>query len=69
MVGDFPRIDFGDPPPLQKSTKFITGLLQPTFVDDTGCFVLRRPSGRRGVLSIFEGGVPKVYSRKDPIVG
>ena len=27
-----------------------------TFVDDTGCFVLGRPYGRRGVLSLFEGG-------------
>ena len=40
-------------------------------MDDTGCFVLGRPYGRRGVLSLFEGGggggVPKVFSRKDPI--
>ena len=39
-------------------------------MDDTGCFVLGRPYGRRGVLSLFEGGgrggVPKVFSRKDP---
>ena len=35
-------------------------------MDDTGCFVLGRPYGRRGVLSHFEGGgVPEVYSRKD----
>ena len=38
-------------------------------MDDTGCFVLGRPYGRRGVLSLFEGGggVPKVFSRKDPV--
>ena len=39
-------------------------------MDDTGCFVLGRPYGRRGVLSLFEGGgrggAPKVFSRKDP---
>ena len=39
-------------------------------MDDTGCFVLGRPYGRRGVLSLFEGGgrggVPEVFNRKIP---
>ena len=36
---DFPRLR--GPP--QNPTKLITRLLKPTFVDDTGCFVLGRP--------------------------
>ena len=47
---DFPRLR--GPP--QNPTKLITRLLKPTFVDDTGCFVLGRPYGRRGVLSLFD---------------
>ena len=57
---DFPRLR--GPP--QNPTKLITRLLKPTFVDDTGCFVLGRPYGRRGAgefchfLRGGEGGCP-----------
>ena len=48
----------GGPPP-QNPTKLITELLEPTFLDDTGCFVLGPPDGHREVLSDFEGGGPQ----------
>ena len=41
--GDFPRIDFGDPP--SKSEKTLTGLLKPTFDEDAGSFVSGGPHG------------------------
>ena len=46
-IWDFPRIDFGDPPP-RNSTKLFTGLLQPTFKEGTGSFVSGGPYGPGG---------------------
>ena len=41
--GDFPRIDFGDPP--SKSEKTLTGLLKPTIDEGAGSFVSGGPHG------------------------
>ena len=41
--GDFPRIDFGDPP--SKSEKTLTGLLKPTIDKGAGSFVSGGPHG------------------------
>jgi hypothetical protein len=46
--GDFPRIDFGDPP--SKSEKTHTGLLKPTIDEGAGSFVSGGPHERRGKL-------------------
>ena len=49
-----------------------TGIYLPTFREGTHfiiktvSFVSGGPYGPRGVLSDFEGGVPKVYNRTDP---
>ena len=46
--GEFPRIDFGDPPPPRNGTKLFTDLLQPTFEEGTGSFVSGGPYGPKG---------------------
>ena len=41
--GDFPRIDFGDPP--SKSEKTLTGLLKPTIEEGAGSLCLGALTG------------------------
>ena len=47
-IGEFPRIDFGGPPPPRNGTKLFTDLLQPTFKEGTDSFVSGGPYRPKG---------------------